>query len=519
VLIYVHIIAVTLIASYRTGLKITAWHSLLFFVVVYAERASILPFREPLLSTLPGRPDFGIVAIASVGAMWTIALATAAVAALNERELRTQKIDLEQLSAMVGEIDRCTSADEISRTLLDAVCETFAFPRGIVLASQQDEPEIVALRGSDVSARIRPGLDPLMEKAWRSRETVLAKTFDPNENPRLAEAIPHGRNMMLVPLFIEGDNRLGLMVVECGASVDHMKRWVVTIVEQFASHAALSLSNAWLLDRLELRLQENRALQSQLLSQNLALEARVEERTRELRESLEDLRAANMERQRLLARVVGAEEEERRRVANDIHDGPIQEIIVAGMKLHKLRKRLVDPDVVDIVDSVGASVDRSVEGLRGLLSELRPEVLDRVGLASALNQLIASFDGGPVIALENDLTREPSPEVRLALYRIAQEALNNIRKHAEASSVTVSLSDRDGQVRLQIEDNGIGFDPSVMLRVNPGHLGLSSMRERAHMAGGECRVQSLPTGGTAVQAWLPAAASTPEHGTEARRVA
>src|SRR4029077_9744669 len=131
-------------------------------------------------------------------------------------------------------------------------------------------------------------------------------------------------------------------------SVAHIKRWVVTIVEQFASHAALSLSNAWLMDRLEQRLQENRALQAQLLSQNLALETRVEERTRELVQSLEDLRAANMERQRLLARVVGAEEEERRRVANDIHDGPIQEIIVAGMKLHKLRKRLVEPEHIDI---------------------------------------------------------------------------------------------------------------------------------------------------------------------------
>jgi len=98
--------------------------------------------------------------------------------------------------------------------------------------------------------------------------------------------------------------------------------------------------------------------------------------------------------------------------------------------------------------------------------------------------------------------------VRLILYRIAQEALANVRKHANASRVHVRLTQQDGGYLVQVEDDGDGFDAPEMLRSAPGHLGLSSMRERAEMAGGWCKVHGLPGNGTTVEFWVPHGANT-----------
>ena len=106
----------------------------------------------------------------------------------------------------------------------------------------------------------------------------------------------------VVPLMVDRDRRLGIAVLERGGTGDSIKRWVVTVVEQFASHAALALHGAWLLEELDRQLQENRQLQGELQSQNVILETKVEERTHQLRESLQELRLVNEQRKRLLAR-------------------------------------------------------------------------------------------------------------------------------------------------------------------------------------------------------------------------
>ena len=508
-LIYVHVIAVTMLGSYRTGLKIAAWHSIVLFVSAYAQSAGILAHREAFPSGLPGDPNFALASGLSVGALWAVALATAWFSAANERELRGQKIDLEELSEMVAEIDARNTPADIPRILLDRVCSVFGFTRGLVLASPKDDLSLVAYRGSGEPAGMDAGLDHVIERAWDARQTLLVHAVDPERDPRLDALLPGARNLLIVPLFLAGGYRLGIMAVEHGGTRAHVKRWIVTMVEQFASHAALALHNAWLVDELERQLEENKALEAQLLVQNMDLEAKVQERTQELSESLENLRIADAGRRALLARLVTAEEAERQRIAGDVHDGPIQLLTAAGLGLEMVRKSLAklgQRDMNERIEEALAALTRAVEGMRTLTFDLRPSSLDEQGLASALREYLQYRDPDLRFVVEDRIHGQPPEAIRLILFCVAQEALANVRKHAKATRVDVLISERDGGYVIRVRDNGVGFDSSEIRRSREGHLGLSSMRERAQMAGGTCEVHSRPGGGTSMECWLPAEA-------------
>jgi signal transduction histidine kinase len=136
----------------------------------------------------------------------------------------------------------------------------------------------------------------------------------------------------------------------------------------------------------------------------------------------------------------------------------------------------------------------------------RRAALDREGLVPALRTYLARVrtEAGLSCSLENNLVAEPSDTTRLALYRIVQEALTNVRKHADANEVAVSLDPRDGGTLLRVTDDGRGFDGRGGERSRPGHLGLSAMREQAEMARGRFHLRSRPGGGTIVEVWVPA---------------
>lgn len=508
-LLLVHVVAVTLLASYRTGLKIAAWDSLLYLVVLYAQAAGILPIGEASGSaSLAGGVDLK-TAVLELSPLWAAALATATCAAASDRELRAQKVDLEELSAMVRDLDGRRSAAEIPEILLDAFCRVFGFSRGVVLASLEGDLSLMAFRGPGVPPDLPPAHDELTERAWIERRTQLASKLDPEANPRLAALLPEARNVLIVPLLVDQGFRLGIVAVEYPSRRGHIKRWMVMLVEQFASQAALTLHNAWLLDQLEGKLEENRALQHQLLSQNLDLEVQVAERTKELTESLRKIQIVDEQRRRLLISLVHAEEDERKRIAGDIHDDPMQKIVATNMRLQLLRRQLSDPAHLEVLDKLLSTVRGSITSLRHLIFELRPHVLDQDGLAPALREYLESLDADFEFSLEQQLQEEPDAELRVLLYRVAQEALTNIRKHAHARRVSVLLVERDGGFLIRITDDGVGFTAPGTLQSERGHLGLSTMRERAEMAGGWCHLISLPGAGTTVEIWVPGSAPPP----------
>jgi signal transduction histidine kinase len=507
-LLFVHVVAVTLIASSRTGLKVAAWNSLLLLVVLYAQAGGILETNETLVSVLPGAGEhFRLFAMLNVAALWAVALATAAFSSVNERELRAQKVDLHQLSAMVREIDARTDASDIPHILLDKLSAVFGFTRGAILASPEEDLGVLAYRGDAEPPLIVPGLDPVMERAWKNRRTQLVN-LDPGVDRRLGALFPFAGRLVVVPLFLDRGQRLGILALEHPGNADRIKRWTVTVIEQFAAHAAMAMQNAWLLDEIRHRLEENRALQRELMVENMSLEVAVDERTTELTDSLRSLRLVEDARRKLVGRLVHAQEEERVRIAGDIHDDPVQKVVAASMRLQLIRKQVQDPNVRASLDKLLESIRASIFSLRHMIFELHPSVLEHEGLAPALREHMAKLESELQFELQDDFQEQPSGETRVLLFRIAQEALGNVHKHAGAKRVQVHLSQDDGGYGVEIRDYGVGFTPPQLLSSDPGHLGLSSMRERAELAGGWCKVHSLPDCGTTVEFWLPATTLT-----------
>jgi PAS domain S-box-containing protein len=223
-----------------------------------------------------------------------------------------------------------------------------------------------------------------------------------------------------------------------------------------------------------------------------------------LRQSVQTLKQVDQNRRALLRRLVHAQEEERRAIASDIHDDSIQSMFAVGLRLFSLRESIRDAAQIEQVDRLQQNVQQSTDRLRHLLFELRPAALDEGGLPAALRQYldVMKQESGIDIKLETSLERSPASETQVIAYRIAQEALGNVRKHAGARRVECAVSAVDGGILTRIADDGVGFDSSRNGSV-PGHLGLIAMRERAEMAGGWFRITSSAGQGCVVEYWIP----------------
>ena len=240
VLVYLHLIAVTLLASYRTGLKIALWHSLLYFVSFYAQVADIIPLKE-------NRERFEDMSLFNVSAFWLVAIATAAFSALNERELRRRKVDLEALAAASAAMDEAAHPEGIAHELLDRLCTTFELSRGVVLAGPSaDDMKLLAYRGPGEPHEFGERSDAAIKRAWLEHKTLLLKRLDPEMDKGLGMQLPFARNIVVVPMFADSAP-VGAVVLERGGSVGRIERHVVAMAEQFVSHATLALRNAWLL--------------------------------------------------------------------------------------------------------------------------------------------------------------------------------------------------------------------------------------------------------------------------------
>ncbi|MGY6024578.1 PAS domain S-box protein [Streptomyces spinosirectus] len=225
-----------------------------------------------------------------------------------------------------------------------------------------------------------------------------------------------------------------------------------------------------------------------------------------LERSLELLEGTDRDRQALLSHLIHAQEEERRRIAADIHDDTIQVITAAGLRLQQLRRRLTDPKDIAVMDKLDLILKLSLSRLRQLIFDLRPSSLEHGTLASALHTFLDRMSAETAIQckLEERLQSPLPVETMVLIYRTAQEALMNVRKHARAKSVRVQLLGVDNGCLMRIVDDGVGYDPLVV-ETRPGHLGLTLIHERAQMAGGWSRVESEPGNGTTVEFWVPLA--------------
>ncbi len=220
----------------------------------------------------------------------------------------------------------------------------------------------------------------------------------------------------------------------------------------------------------------------------------------------------------LASRVLQAQEDERKRIARELHDETAQtlSVLLAHLDLLELRLGSHDPEFREGFERVGALARRALDETRALSHDLRPAILDDVGLVAALEWLIDDYEQtyGGVLGLEINGTDESaqSPETEMALFRIAQESLSNCGKHAEADLIQMSLSFGQTFVRLTVQDNGRGFDPERVQRPSrTGRLGLYGMRERAGLLGGTVTIDTRPGAGTIVVAEIPVQHASIQH--------
>ena len=506
-LIFIHVIAISLLASYRSGLKVAVWDTLAILVVANAEAAGTIPASDALFGGGSATSSTRTWAI-TILTVWGVAVATAALSAMNERNLRRKRADLSALTRTVAAMAATDVSAEIPGILLDALHETFGTQRSLVLASPVDDLALLASRGVQ-DAPIAAGMDPVVESTLSSRTVRLIRVLDPAVDPRLSALMPDARNVVILPLFLAGGFRLGVLVVEGVGNGDRVRGWTIDIMQQFASHAAVRLHNCWLLEDDRRKLDEIRRLKDKLLMQNLSLESEVIERTDELDERVAQLRGADEERRRLLSHLVSAQEDERRRIAGDIHDDPLQLLVAVTMRLEIFGRQLEDPTQVEHILELRGWIRAAVSKLRNLMFELRPPILEDQGLAAAIRDYATQWQLEQSVTIDDRFSEEPPDEQRLILYRITQEALANMRKHSQARSVVVTLLEQDGTFIVRMVDDGIGFDPVRSAGTKLGHIGLTTMRERAELAGGGCRVQSHPGDGTTVEFWVPSSMHTP----------
>ena len=214
------------------------------------------------------------------------------------------------------------------------------------------------------------------------------------------------------------------------------------------------------------------------------------------------------ERQESGRRVLAAQEAERVGIARDLHDEVGQVLTGVLLQLNSIADAA--PEHRAELDQAREAVRRALDEVRRISSELRPEMLEHLGLVSALTELSSSFARVSGVRVEREFPAslpKLAPEVELAVYRIAQESLTNVARHAEASGVTIALESGHDSVVLRLADDGRGFAGGPV-----EHGGLRSMRERALLVGGALAIKEAPAGGVEVRLEVPAADVVPVMG-------
>jgi signal transduction histidine kinase len=218
--------------------------------------------------------------------------------------------------------------------------------------------------------------------------------------------------------------------------------------------------------------------------------------------------SSQQERARLVNKVLTVAQQQRTHLAAELHDGPIQRLTRLGLGLERSHLRLqrgqVD-DGAELLADARLLLAEEVQALRRIMATLRPPILEERGLVSALREYLRMVEeqAGVRCALAGGLRKRLPADQEAVLYRVAQEALSNVAKHAHAGSVRVELFEDDDVVMLVVDDDGVGFDPVVQPQGNLDHFGMASMRERLELAGGTWEVRSRPGAGTTLIATLP----------------
>lgn len=227
-----------------------------------------------------------------------------------------------------------------------------------------------------------------------------------------------------------------------------------------------------------------------------------------LRRRTLEVESGNAQVRALAGKLISAQEQERAQIARELHDEVGQLLTIVKMSLDTMRSLDDTTTLPSLIDEALELVDRTLDEVRDLSLLLRPSLLDHLGLEAALRWLVTSQAqraGYHSTFRADRLLPPPSQEVAITCYRVAQEALTNVARHASASTVTVDLRVSDDTLRLTVQDDGDGFDPASMQERarHGGSMGLRSLEERAKLVDGHLAIESAPGRGTMVTLSVP----------------
>ncbi|CAM3739956.1 PAS domain-containing sensor histidine kinase [Mesobacillus zeae] len=206
----------------------------------------------------------------------------------------------------------------------------------------------------------------------------------------------------------------------------------------------------------------------------------------------------------IIRQLIEAKESEHKRLAQELHDGVGQSLFTISVALQAIESYIKDDGVLDsYIEEVRKELEKVMDDVKSYSYYLRPQSLDQLGLVATINSLVSSLEkNNPKISIQFETNMEVrcDPHVEINLYRVIQEALHNVLKYAQASKVTILLTESEDQLSLRIADNGVGFNKANLK--NEG-LGLKHMAERIDQIGGKFFIDSKPNQGTKIRITIP----------------
>jgi len=371
--------------------------------------------------------------------------------------LRRRALQLETSARVSREVTSILDIDDLLTQVVGLIRDAFDYYHVHIFMVDQAAKQLV-LRASSVATgpqhqRLPVGVGSVNGRVVHSHEALVVNDVTQDPHYLADKRLPDTRSELVIPLRL-GDQVIGTLDVQ-SAEVNAFTEEDVLVIQSLGDQIAIAIDNARLYDR----------------SRELAV---LEERTR---------------------------------LARELHDSVTQSLYSLVLLAEGWRRAAQAggrAPVEDYLSRIGEITQQALKEMRLLIHELRPPALEREGLLGALHRRLDAVEkrvGVNARILADDLIQLPA-HVEEGLYRIAQEALNNALKHAGADKVVVRIWTNDGQVTLEVTDDGCGFDPAGANHV--GGMGLVGMQERAKQLGGSLTVTSAPGGGTTVRASIPA---------------
>ena len=409
--------------------------------------------------------------------VWETYFGAANAAARDYMKLRQQ--GMKEFNSLLNRIRVIQDREELVRRMVEGACEVLGYRRAAFFLCEHEvftplyaEDRLDPSWGERIlSERKQYPISPLAGSVEaQAFYGPAVKVVRAGEAGRISLVAPReGAGCILVPVNPAGSPR-GLLYIETDAPSPVIGERDREILASYADTVGMAL--------------ENTRLYRELVAKSRVME-------------------------HLMSRVNTAHEEERARIARELHDSVAQSLLkiiyAAGFALDFLKE---DPRLaVEEIEEVQQRAKDSLHELRAIMANLRPTSLDILGIKETILRYAEQFEEEYAISTSVDLQGIESipPPAELAVFRILQEELTNVRKHANADTVKIKSETSQGDLILTVEDDGVGFDPEMLAAEQESgkHLGLMAVRERAELLGGEMTIDSMPGMGTRITVRIP----------------